>query len=103
MFKSTATWNGQVIAESDNCVAFDNNTYFPPDALKREFLTPSSHTSVCPWKGTASYMDVVVEGKTNADAMWMYNDPKPAASLIKGHVAFWKGVAVTGAEFARKA
>jgi uncharacterized protein (DUF427 family) len=102
MSKSTAIWNGQIIAASDNCVAFDNNTYFPPEALNKQFFAPSGHTSVCPWKGTANYMDVVVEGKTNANAMWVYNDPKSAASPIKGYVAFWKGVEVKGAEFAKK-
>jgi uncharacterized protein (DUF427 family) len=93
---TTATWNGQIIAASDACIAFDNNTYFPPDALKKEFFQNSAHTSVCGWKGTANYMDVVVDGKTNADAMWVYNDPKQAASPIKGYVAFWKGVEVKG-------
>jgi uncharacterized protein (DUF427 family) len=102
MPKTTATWNGQIIAASDNCVAFDNNTYFPPDALHQEFFTSSAHTSVCGWKGTANYMDVVVDGKTNANAMWVYNDPKSAASAIKKYVAFWKGVEVKGAEFAKK-
>ncbi len=91
---TTATWNGQIIATSDRCVTFDNNTYFPPDALKKEYFRASAHTSVCPWKGTAEYMDVVVDGKTNANAMWVYNDPKSAAAAIKGHVAFWKGVEV---------
>ncbi len=94
MSKATASWNGQIIAASDNCIAFDNNTYFPPDALKSEFFAHSNHTSTCPWKGTASYKDVVVDGKTNANAMWVYNEPKTAASPIKGYVAFWKGVEV---------
>jgi uncharacterized protein (DUF427 family) len=102
MPKTTAIWNGQVIAASDTCIVFDNNTYFPPDALNTEFFAGSAHTSVCGWKGTANYMDVVVGGKTNANAMWVYNDPKSAASPIKGHVAFWKGVEVKGAEFAGK-
>ncbi len=98
MPKASAIWNGQIIAASDHCITFDNNTYFPPDALKSEFFAPSSHTSACPWKGTANYMDVVVDGKTNANAMWVYNEPKTAASTIKGYVAFWKGVEVkTGA------
>jgi uncharacterized protein (DUF427 family) len=102
MPKTTATWNGQIIAATDESIAFDNNTYFPLDALKKEFFKNSAHTSVCGWKGTANYMDVVVDGKTNANAMWVYNDPKQAASPIKGYVAFWKGVEVNGAEFASK-
>jgi uncharacterized protein (DUF427 family) len=96
MPKTTATWNSQIIATSDACIKFDNNTYFPPDALNKEFFAPSSHTSVCSWKGTANYMDVIVDGKTNSNAMWVYNDPKSAASEINGYVAFWKGVEVTG-------
>jgi uncharacterized protein (DUF427 family) len=91
---TTATWNGQIIAASDACIAFDNNTYFPPGAVKKEFFQTSPHTSICPWKGTANYMDVVVDGKTNANAMWVYHDPKSAAADIKGYVAFWKGVEV---------
>ncbi len=94
MPKTTATWNGKTIAESDACVAFDNTTYFPPDALHKEFFKSSTHTSVCGWKGTANYMDVVVDGKTNANAMWVYSDTKAAAEQIKGYVAFWKGVEV---------
>lgn len=101
MSKTTASWNGHIIAASDACVAFDNNTYFPPDALHKEFFANSAHTSVCSWKGTANYMDVVVDGKTNANAMWVYSDPKSAASPITGYVAFWKGVEVKGAEFAK--
>lgn len=96
MAKATATWNGTIIAASDACVKFDNNTYFPLSALNQEFFAASTHTTVCPWKGTAHYMDVVVDGKINANAMWIYNDPKPAASDIKGYVAFWKGVEVLG-------
>jgi uncharacterized protein (DUF427 family) len=102
MPKTTATWNNQIIAASDHCISFDNNTYFPPDALDKQFFSSSEHSSVCSWKGTANYMDVVVDGKTNANAMWVYNDPKAAASPIAGYVAFWKGVEVQGAEFARK-
>ncbi len=102
MSKTTATWNGHIIAASEACLSVEGNAYFPPDALKQEFFKSNDHTSVCPWKGTANYMDVVVEGKTNANAAWVYNDPKSAASPIKGHVAFWKGVEVKGAEFAKK-
>jgi len=89
-----AVWNGQVIAESDATVDFDNNHYFPPNALKDGFFQPSETTSLCPWKGTASYLSVTVDGETNADAVWTYPDPLAAASAIKGHFAFWKGVSV---------
>ena len=64
------------------------------DAIKREHFKASSHTSICPWKGTAHYYDVVVGDKTNANAAWYYPDPKPEAKEIKGRVAFWKGVEV---------
>jgi uncharacterized protein (DUF427 family) len=101
MPKTTATWNGHIVAASDACIKFDNNTYFPPEALNKEFFATSTHTSVCGWKGTATYMDIVVDGKTNANAMWVYSNPKSAASAITGYVAFWKGVEVQGAEFAK--
>lgn len=90
-----AMWNNQVIAESDDTVVVDGNHYFPPEALKRDCFAPSARTSVCGWKGLAQYFDVVVDGRTNADAAWYYADPKPAAVQIKGRVAFWKGVQVS--------
>lgn len=93
---ATATWNGQIIAESDETEMVEGNHYFPPHAIKREFLQSSDESSVCPWKGTASYYDVVVDGEVNKGAAWFYPDPKPAASNIKDHVAFWRGVTVSG-------
>jgi uncharacterized protein (DUF427 family) len=89
-----AMWNGEVIAESDDIVTVEGNAYFPEAALKRELIAPSDHTSVCGWKGTANYYSLQVAGKTNANAVWYYADPKPAASQITGRVAFWKGVEV---------
>lgn len=89
-----AIWNGKVIAESDSFEEVEGNVYFPPAALKREYFTDSDHTSICPWKGTAGYFNVVVDGKANADAAWIYRNPKPAAANIKDHVAFWRGVEV---------
>ncbi|QDU60500.1 hypothetical protein Pan216_13410 [Planctomycetes bacterium Pan216] len=89
-----AKWNGKVLAESDQTVIVEGNHYFPPESLHREFLRPSTLTSVCPWKGTASYHDIVVDGKVNAAAAWSYLKPKEAASEITDHVAFWKGVVV---------
>ena len=89
-----ATWNGAVIAESDRCEIVEGNRYFPRAAVRSEHLRESATHSVCPWKGTASYFDVVVDGKTNKDAAWYYPDPKPAAQNIKGYIAFWKGVQV---------
>jgi uncharacterized protein (DUF427 family) len=89
-----ATWNGAVIAESERYEMVEGNVYFPADAVRREHLRESATHTVCPWKGTASYYSVVVEGKENPDAAWYYPDPKPAASNIAGHVAFWRGVQV---------
>jgi uncharacterized protein (DUF427 family) len=91
---TTAVWNGAIIAESDKTVVVEGNHYFPPDALQTEYLQQSSTTSRCPWKGTAQYYSVVVEGQTNKDAAWYYPDPSAAAANIKGHVAFWNGVKV---------
>lgn len=90
-----AIWNGQVIAESDDIVTVEGNAYFPASSLRREFVTESSHTSVCPWKGTARYFDLMVEGKSNPNAVWYYPQPKEAAAEIRDRVAFWKGVSVT--------
>lgn len=89
-----AIWNGAVIAESDRCQIVENNYYFPPDAVKKEYLRESDHHTTCGWKGVASYYDVVVDGKVNPNAAWYYPDPKPAAQNIKGYIAFWKGVEV---------
>ena len=89
-----ATWNGEVIAQSDDTAVVEGNHYFPPDSVNRDRLRPSSTTSVCPWKGTASYYDVVAGDEINRDAAWYYPEPKPAAAQIKDHVAFWQGVQV---------
>jgi uncharacterized protein (DUF427 family) len=89
-----AVWNGAVLAESDRTEVVEGNHYFPPDSLKREFFRASATHTVCSWKGTASYYDVVVNGKENPDAAWYYPSPLPAAQNIAGQVAFWKGVQV---------
>lgn len=89
-----AVWGGKVIAESDACVAVEGNQYFPPAAVKKEYLRPSNHTTVCPWKGIASYYHVEVDGIRNENAAWYYSEPKPAAAGITGRIAFWKGVKV---------
>nr|WP_314630586.1 DUF427 domain-containing protein [uncultured Janthinobacterium sp.] len=92
----TASWNGAVIAQAtdEQVELVENNVYFPLSAVKQEYLRPSSHTTVCPWKGTASYYDLVVDGAVNANAAWYYPQPKEAAKQIAGHVAFWRGVSV---------
>ena len=89
-----ATWNNQVIAESNQTIVVENNHYFPAESLKKEMFKPSSTHSSCPWKGSASYYSVSVDGKINTDAAWFYPEPKDAAKQIKGYVAFWKGVKV---------
>ena len=91
---TTATWNGTVIAESDDIVTVEGNAYFPRDAVKDDVLRPSGKQTVCPWKGTASYFSLEVDGQVNADAAWYYPEPKDAAREITGRVAFWKGVEV---------
>jgi uncharacterized protein (DUF427 family) len=90
-----AIWNNQVVAESDNIIKLEGNAYFPPDSIKQEFFVKNENHSVCPWKGTASYYDIVVDGKTNPSAAWYYPDPKEAAKEIRGFVAFWKGVTLS--------
>ena len=89
-----AIWNGQTIAESDKTIVIEGNHYFPPETIGKEYFQPSDKHTTCPWKGLASYYDVVVNGQTNKDAAWYYPDPKPAAKEIANYVAFWRGVRV---------
>jgi len=89
-----AIWNGAVIAESNKYETVEGNVYFPPEAVNRELLKPSDHTTVCPWKGAARYYTIVVNGEQNLNAAWCYPDPKPEAAHIKDHLAFWKGVEI---------
>jgi uncharacterized protein (DUF427 family) len=90
-----AVYNGTVIAESDETVVVEGNHYFPPDSIKTEHFTPTELTSVCPWKGTASYYSLTVDGETAADSAWYYPQPKDAAAEIRDHVAFYPVVEVT--------
>ena len=89
-----AIWNGAVLAEAPETVIVERNHYFPADSLNREYFTGSDTKTVCPWKGTASYFTVIVDGDENTDAAWYYPEPSAAASEIKDRVAFWKGVRV---------
>lgn len=91
---ATATWKDAVIARSEDTIEVEGNHYFPPGSVARARLRPSDHTSICPWKGTACYYDVVVGDAVNENAAWYYPDPLPAAARIKDHVAFWNGVTV---------
>lgn len=89
-----AIWNGKVIAQSDETIKVEGNHYFPISAIDKQYLADSTTNTVCPWKGTASYYDVVVDGKNNTDAAWYYPQPKAMAAEIKDYVAFWRGVEV---------
>ena len=89
-----ATWQGTVIAQSDDTVVVEGNHYFPADAVDQSLLRPSATHTVCPWKGTASYWSLEVDGATNVDAAWYYPEPKDAAAQIRDRVAFWRGVTV---------
>lgn len=89
-----ATWNGTVLAESDETIVVENNHYFPPGSINRDLFAESDTHTFCPWKGTASYYTVTVDGAENADAAWYYPEAKRAAKNIEGYVAFWRGVEV---------
>lgn len=93
-----AIWNDTVLAESDDTVVVEGNHYFPPESINEVFFAESDHQTTCPWKGRASYYDVVVDGKRNENAAWYYPAPKEKASHIKDHVAFWNGVLVVEAQ-----
>jgi uncharacterized protein (DUF427 family) len=91
-----AIWNGAVIAEApDSAVeVVEGNVYFPMDAVNQQYLAPSDKVTTCPWKGSANYFTVTVNGEENKDAAWIYRQPFDAAKQIAGHVAFWRGVTV---------
>ena len=91
----TARWNGEIIAQSDATIIVENNHYFPRGAVNEHLLVESETTSFCPWKGTASYYSLLVNGETNPDAAWYYPEPKEKAAAIADHIAFWKGVEVS--------
>ncbi len=86
-----ATWNGAVLAESNQCELVEGNHYFPPDSIRSQYLKESATHTVCSWKGEASYYDIAVNGQVNKDAAWYYPSPKEAAQHVAGYVAFWKG------------
>lgn len=90
-----ATWNGETIAESDQTVIVEGNHYFPRTSVDEQYLDPSDTSSVCPWKGRAQYLSLVVNGERNENAAWYYPDPSPKAAAIKDHLAFWRGVQVS--------
>lgn len=89
-----ATWNGAILAESDETIVVEGNHYFPPDTINREYFQDSTTHTTCPWKGIASYYTIVVDGQQNKDAAWYYPNAKEKAKNIQGYVAFWRGVTV---------
>jgi uncharacterized protein (DUF427 family) len=89
-----AVWNGAVVAESDNTIVMEGNHYFPPESIQREYFKDSERYTVCPWKGRASYYNVVVDGKVSDGGAWYYPAPSAAAKKISGYIAFWRGVKV---------
>ena len=90
----TATWNGVVIAQSEDTVVVEGNHYFPRASVKAELLSDSATTTMCPWKGAAHYPSITAGGATNKDAAWYYPEPKAAAAQIKDRIAFWRGVVI---------
>jgi len=90
-----AQWNNTIIAESDATVIIEGNHYFPKESIKMEYLKESHTQSSCPWKGCASYYNIIVNGETHEDAAWYYAEPSPLTSNIKNHIAFWEGVEIT--------
>lgn len=96
-----ATWNGAVLAEGDDVIRVEGNCYFSRDQVRWDHMKPASNTTFCPWKGTASYYDVEVDGQVNPGAAWYYPDPMAAAEEIRDRIAFWKGVKVEGGSSAR--
>ncbi len=89
-----ASWNGETLAESDDTVVVEGNHYFPVSSLRMEFFRKNDHSTHCPWKGDASYYDVIVDGETNESAAWYYAEPFEKAAMVTDRVAFWKGVEV---------
>lgn len=89
-----AIWNGAILAESDKTLRLEGNHYFPPESINKEYFKPSSTSTVCPWKGEASYYNIEVNGEINEDAAWYYPSPNDAAKEIKNYVAFWRGVEI---------
>lgn len=90
-----AIWNNTTIAESNDTIVIENNHYFPAESLEKKYFEPSGKHTTCPWKGEASYFNIVFDGQRNEAAAWYYPDPKEAAKQIKNYVAFWKGVVIT--------
>ena len=86
-----AIWNDVVLAESDTFEIVEGNVYFPPESVQWDYLKPGDRQYTCPWKGKASYYDIVVGDRVKKNAAWNYPEPKEAAKQIKEYVAFEAG------------
>lgn len=91
-----AIWNGVVLAETPRTKRVEGNHYFPPESLRREYVTDSPTKTLCFWKGIAHYYTLTVNGEVNPDGAWYYPRPSPLARHIKNHVAFGAGVTIEG-------
>ena len=89
-----AIWKDVVLAESDKTIVIENNHYFPPDSIHKEYFKPSDLHTTCTWKGEASYYSIEVDGELNKDAAWYYPKTREMARPIEGYIAFWRGVEV---------
>ena len=89
-----AVWNDQVIAHSDRTVVVEGNHYFPADDVDCSLLEKSPTTTECPWKGTAHYYTIDLDGDCNENAAWYYPNPKAEAETVRDKIAFWNGVEV---------
>ena len=89
-----AIWKNKILAESDQTIVVEGNHYFPPTSIHKNYFQESDTHTTCPWKGLASYYNIVVDGETNPDAAWYYPQPKEAADNIRDYIAFWKGVKI---------
>ena len=89
-----AFWKGTTIAESDDAIKLEGFYYFPRSSVKMEYLKESSHRTFCPWKGTASFYDVDINGDINKDSAWYYPTPSERGAMVKDRIAFWKGIVV---------
>ena len=87
-----AIWNNIVLAQTDNFKIVEGRYYFPPESIKKEYLSKSGNKYVCRWKGTADYYNITVEDKTNNDAAWAFHEPDKEIEGIRGFFSFWNGV-----------